>query len=364
MAETEKRYIVQFEEGFPRTDVEALAAELMAGCALAPGFIPPSAGLLKLEAIVYAKDEQGYDTVVLPDRNLVSRMARVASQGHADLTDATSRKAVALMAYCQAMNITLEPSIAFHELGMVSGNDTAREEFSWFRAADRGDARQWVALAAGRRSRVDLGKPDPLTDHDFAKPLIRWRRNYVAALKAAELELSLTAAPIDRALALLDWMDKDFLLAGPAALFASMYYGPKAAKGGLFKQLRSQARDKAIAGVRNAAWDMTHLSDFSLRVSKAEEKKRRYIFASGDESLVRIAKRLFLGPEAADGWPSLAEALTEWWSDKDAQRLAATVFERFDIKRFSNRPMPDPPVATIDALIAAGEDRLATVTPS
>jgi len=55
-------------------------------------------------------------------------------------------------------------------------------------------------------------------------------------------------------MALLEWMDEDFLLAGPAALFVSMYYGPKAARAGLFKQLRSPNRQAAIDGARNAAW--------------------------------------------------------------------------------------------------------------
>jgi hypothetical protein len=129
ISEAATQYVVTFEHGFPRADVEALGGELMAAGVLAPGFIPPSAGLLRLEAIVYAK-EQGYDTVVLPDRNLVSRMARVAREGNADRNDKTTRSAVGLMAYCQAMQVLLEPSIAFHELGFVSGNGIAREEFS------------------------------------------------------------------------------------------------------------------------------------------------------------------------------------------------------------------------------------------
>ncbi|MBJ7408807.1 MAG: hypothetical protein JHD15_00350 [Phenylobacterium sp.] len=355
MAEQAARYIVRFEQGFPRAAVEALGAELVAAGVLAPGFIPPSAGLLRLEAIVYAKDEQGYDTVVLPDRNLVSRMARVARDGHAKAGDKTTRSAVALMAYCQAMQVMLEPSIAFHELGFVSGNSVAREELSWFRAADRGAALDWVALATGKKDRVILGEAAAQSDHDFEKPILRWRRNYVVALKAAELELTPAVAPIDRALTLLDWMDKDFLLAGPAALFVSMYYGPKAARAGLFKQLRSPDRDAAITGIKNAAWDMTHLSDFVLRVTNAEKERRRYIFASGDLSLVRIASRLFLGPDPADGWPSLEEGLREWWPDKDAQHLAEAVFARFDIKRFNDRSMPIPPPESVDGLIAKGE---------
>jgi len=354
-----ERYIGRFEDGFPRGDVEALGAELMDGGVLAPGFIPPPVGLLHLDGLVYAKDEQGYDTVFLPDRNLVSRMARVARYGHADLQDKTSRTALALMAFGQALNLDFEPSVAFHELGSISGNLIAQEELSWFRAADKAAARDWVAVAAGRQVRVDLGGPAPRQNYDFAFPLKRWRRNYIVALKIAELELSAAGKPLDRALALLDWMYDDFIFAGPAAAFATMYFGPKAPKRGLFKRLRSPAdREEAVAGVRNAAWDMTHLSDFVRRVTGAEQERRRYVFASGDLSLVRIARTLFLQPEAADGWPSLGQALEEWWSEKDAQNLADAMFERVDRLQAASRPLPDPSADFVDHLIAMGEARV------
>lgn len=364
MAETPAGYMVQFDPGFPLQDVVALGVELMASGILAPGFIPPAAGLLTLEAIVYAKEQQGYDTVVLADRNLVSRMARVARDGHADLKDRASRSALALMAYCQAMNIDIEPSIAFHELGGAAGNLAAREELAWFRAADRAAALDWVALAAGRISRVTLGAPAPLTDLDFERPIARWRRNYVAALKAAMLELTPTLNPIDRMIALIDWMDADFILAGPAALYAAMYFGPKAARAGLFKQLKSPNREAAILGVRNAAWDMTHLSDFVRRVGEAEAQNRRYIFASADDGLTQIASRLFLGPEAADGWPSLEESLYDWWSKRDAGRLADAVFARFDPARLETREAPTLAPPTVDRLIFAGEDELRKWEPA
>jgi len=350
--------MVQFDRGFPREDVVSLGAELMASGTLAPGFIPPSVGLLTLEAIVFAKDQQGYDTVVLADRNLVSRMARVARDGHADLRDKASRSALALMAYCQAMNIDIEPSIAFHELGGGAGNRAAQEELAWFRAADRAAALEWVALAAGRISRVKLGAPAPLTKLDFEKPIARWRRNYVVALKAAMLELTPTLTPIDRMIALIDWMEADFILAGPAAIYSAMYFGPKAARAGLFKQLKSPNREAAILGVRNAAWDMTHLSDFVRRVGEAEAQGRRYIFASADEGLTQIASRLFLGPEAMDGWPSLEESLCDWWATPDAKRLTEAVFARFDPARFETREVPTLASAAVDRLILAGEEVL------
>lgn len=349
-------YVVHFEPGFPRSDVEALGKELVEEGVFAPGYIPPAAGLLHLDAMVYAKDEQGYDTIFLPDRNLVSRMARVARDGHAELQDRSSRIALALMAYSQAMELDFEPSVAFHELGAKSGNTVANEELAWFRAADNAAAHDWIAVASGRMRQVDLGPASSAETYDFAFPLRRWQRNYVVALKVAQLELEGSGTPLERAIALFDWLYEDFIFAGPAAAFATMYFGPKAAKRGLFKRLRApEAREEAVAGIRNAAWDMTHLSDFVLRVSRAENERRRYIFASADVSLVRIARTLLLQAVAGDGWPSFAQALAEWWPEAEARAIADAMFERVQRLQASDRPLPNPSNPDIDARIAGGE---------
>lgn len=93
-------------------------------------------------------------------------------------------------------------------------------------------------------------------------------------------------------------------------------------------------------------------------------KNRRYIFASADDGLTQIASRLFLGPEAADGWPSLEESLYDWQSKPDAGRLADAVFARFDPARFETREAPTLAPSTIDSLIFAGEDELRKWEPA
>jgi len=81
---------------------------------------------------------------------------------------------------------------------------------------------------------------------------------------------------------MLDWMLADFFLAGPVAIFASMYFSPNAAKKRLMKSLRSPDREKAIEDIRNAAWDMTHLSDLAWRIKKEGDGPGRFIFATGE----------------------------------------------------------------------------------
>jgi hypothetical protein len=61
--------------------VEAIGARLMASGALTPRFVPPAAGLLTVQAMLYADRIERLPTVLLPDRNVVTRMARIARDG-------------------------------------------------------------------------------------------------------------------------------------------------------------------------------------------------------------------------------------------------------------------------------------------
>lgn len=88
------------------------------------------------------------------------------------------------------MGLDFDPSVAFHELAHSEGNEAANRELASFRAADQAQALAWVSVARGRSQALKASEPVEPTDHDLASPLNRWQRNYVAALKIAELELS------------------------------------------------------------------------------------------------------------------------------------------------------------------------------
>ncbi|MBW7835570.1 MAG: hypothetical protein H3C28_02915 [Sphingomonadales bacterium] len=339
--------MVRLDPAFPLRDVEEIGHALTISQALIPGYVPPTVGLLDLRALFYMRNIGGFQTIVLPDRNIVSRIAKVAEQGVKHPFDKPTNIAVHLMAFCQCMNINIEPSIAFHELAHYSGNEIAHYELSWFRAADKAQAQAWVDIALGRRDRLAATGPDPISTKDLAYPLKRWTRNYIAALKVAELELYLTE-PLERAIALLDWMYDDFFLAGPAAAFASMYFSPRAAKKRLIKHLRSPDREKAIAGIKNAAWDMTHLSEFARRVSCGEAEGRRYIFATADLGLASIAPLLMLNADDNNLASTITQKVRSWWSSKEAATLADDI--SFRIRNTSSRPPPSAPAGMKDPL--------------
>lgn len=339
---------------FPYPELKALARVLEDAEVFTPGYGPPAVGLCHPNGFLYSHSLQGQSTILLPDRNIASRFAQIAMGKPA--TDAL-RLVAAIKAFCHFLDILVEPSVAFHELAHKQGNAKANEELAWFRIGDNGDAFTWFDYSIGRIDRVPPPAEAPLLDsHELAFPLRRWRRNYIVALKIAELELS-ELTNLQRMLALLDWMHNDFIVAGPAAMLACIYFAPNSPpRAGLLKSLYSPDRHRALEGVKNAAWDITHLSDFIKKVNEANATDKRYLLASNDKALHIMAKFLF--DFSADGihWDQMVHGLSAWWSRKQAiaisERLARLIEEADSPSRALNIPQSD---GFIDEMTARGE---------
>ncbi|WP_454280312.1 hypothetical protein [Sphingomonas sp. Marseille-Q8236] len=231
-------FIVRFPPDFPLQDVMEIADELTRDGGIVPGYIPCGSGAFDLMSVQYSK-LMGEKTVIIPDRNLISRIAAIA-KGRARYPLASpSQLAANLIAYCQCMGMDFEPSIAFHQPGHRMGNDEANRELGWFRVSDAAQALAWVAVSRGRADSLGQFQPEASTKHDFAYPRRRWEKNYVVALQIADLE-PFDRLPLDRAIALVDWMMDDFFLAGPAAIFASGIEDPI---GELILEGKRRARD-------------------------------------------------------------------------------------------------------------------------
>lgn len=308
---------------FPGQDLMEIASRLEQADILVPGYTPGMAGLYKIEHYLYETRIEETSFIVLPDRNLSSRMAQL-SKGES--VDERRQRAAELMAFCQCLNLNYEPSVSYHELAYRHGNDVASEELRWYRAADVARPLEWVNLAMGRTQRLapadNVPEPEP---HDLAYPLRRWRRNYILALRIAELELQ-DKPQVEKALELLDWMFSDFFLAGPASMFANVYFAPAAPKKGMLKQLRSANRDAALEGAKNAAWDITYLSEFTRFIQEATGTKKRTLLATSDRALARTAKLLVTDfAEGEDQVGAISRGLSSVWPHRDAIQIA----ERF-----------------------------------
>lgn len=342
---------------FPYMELRALGAMLEAEGVFVPGYRPPLVGLCHPDAFIFAAQFEDIRTILLPDRNIASRMARIVAGAP---MDATLRKIAAIKAFCHFLDIQIEPSIAFHELAHTQGNDAANIELARFRDADNTDPYPWLDLAFGNLDALDALEPRRSQErHDLAFPLRRWRRNYIAALKIAELELS-GRPNLDRILELLTWMHDDFIIAGPAALLACIYFAPNSPpRKDLFKQLRSPNRLRAIDGVRNAAWDLTHLSEMTRKVNETNDGPIRLLFASFDEGLRNLTSLLFTVSNEEFSEDLLIKALVPWWNRTHAEQIAKSLVDLLaELGNESRKQRQANSHTTIDEMIRQGEQLL------
>ena len=338
----------------PYKELLAIAPILERAGVFTPGYGPPDVGLCHPDGFLYSHALQGEATILLPDRNIASRFAQIA-MGRPVSDDL--RLVAAIKAFCHFLDILVEPSVAFHELAHKQGNAIANKELAWFRIGDNGDALAWFDYAMGKIDRIPPPAEVPRIDSlDLAFPLRRWRRNYIVALKLAELELS-SLTNLQRMLSLLNWMHSDFITALPAAVLACIYFAPNSPpRAGLLKRLNSPDRQRALDGVKNAAWDITHLSDFIRKVNEAEGQGTRYLLASNDKALHVMAKFLFdFGADGIHVDP-MVEGLSSWWPIDQAiavaERIARLIEEAGAANRTLNNPKPD---GLIDDMTASWE---------
>ena len=161
-------------------------------------------------------------------------------------------------------------------------------------------------------------------------------------------------------LALLSWMKDDFIVAGPAALLASIYFAPNSPpRKRLFKHLFSPNRQRAVHGVRNTSWDLTHLSEMIRKVNELNGTQTRLLFASFDKGLRTLARMLFHVSGGEFSEALLVSSLEPWWSRAQAEQIAkalaallAGINDESRKQRQANSPI------SIDEMIRQGELRL------
>ena len=344
---------------FPIEDLEEVVGILKKADFLLPGSNPPEAGIYH-PAVYFEGRDKGVRTIILPDRNVASRIAQLA-RGKKTLIDVQLQRCASLVAFAHLMDIDFEPGIAFHELAHRSGNAEAEEELGWFRAADNAPPQDMLNVALRRVDGVSRTySPLPVQLQDMAHPLLRWNRNYITALKILELDSS-TESQLDKVLRLLEWMDERLVLAGPAVMLACIYLGTcTPSRKNVFKDRNANDRQAAIAGVKNAAWDITHLSDFVAKVNQvANRSDQHYLFASFDNHLMLTTRLLLQIGKVGSNASVIASGLTRWWSPQDAERIALAIMEHLQrIGSDSHVPRSSDDPDYITNLIALGEQRL------
>lgn len=332
------------------------ASSLRDAAVLTPSFDAEGINYYDPTIYLHARSVEGTGTTLLCDRNVFTRWIALV---RGETPTREHRVAAAVMAFALCAQIDIEPAMALHECAAEYGNALARDELLLFRVGLGVHPGYWLDIALG----VDeaLGEPEEVhflhddATSDLALPLKRWRRNYVMALKLAELELEGGSAKA-RMQSYLEWMYTEFMLGGPAIALGALYLAPNASRRRLLKGLRSADREKAIAGIRNAAWDLSLVSHWLLGVAGQTESNELTILASFDRAVHTLARTV---AEVDGGGNPMTMCFCSLWGAAAGKHLAEMVealyASRDSGQRRFNRPR-DPDY--VDHAIRTGELRI------
>ena len=280
----------------------------------------------------------GTEVTFLIDRNIYSQILAMAKGA---VTSERTRVAAGLMAFASCANVHIEPSVAIYE-GSASGAVGGwRNDLSLFRQVDKVHPGHWAALALGQIERFPpqiIGKRvraqvsehfDPkakLKSHEFVYPHL---------LKLASLTRG-PGNPDSKMCGFLDWMYASWQFSAPATLFACAILARDPPKNA-FKNIGSANRNRALAGVKNAAWDLVYLTEWYKSIRVQEDNNRLTAVCSGDVLLLRVAELLREALFVGVGLPLLRKA---GFGNLVLERYSALVSDLDNPKR-ALEPLPD-----------------------
>jgi len=242
------------------------------------------------ELMHYLDPRPGFQFLGYLDRNLYSRISSLVT-GRAlrpnELTDL--RWAAAVLAFSQLAKITFDYASSIYELASAKGGAEAEEEIERFRIADNSDPRLFIDFALGKLPKIpksafaDVPKENKVDPAEFEKRTNEFRLNYIFALKIAELSQR-AVRPIDKMIALIDWMRAEFMFGSPALLFANRYFSPN--------RFRRMIKGFTKRDIKNAAWDLTFVQNWRRAALKGIEANKPALLMSGDKAVRDVARRI------------------------------------------------------------------------
>jgi hypothetical protein len=248
-----------YHSPLPPGDVTALQDLLRESNSFVPSFVGADVYSVETYIVQYARERT--ETTLLFDRNLYSQVVALTKGSRAT---EKSRFAAAVMAFASCANAQIEPSLALYE-GSASGARRAwKRDLEVFHRADEIHPANWAALALGYAERFDRRIPgkrlrsEPAKSFDPTAKLRFYGFVYPIVLKMATIS-RVGGQPDEKMIELLDWMYYRWHFSAPATFLAIQALSHDPPKD-VFKNIGSKDRKKALAGVRNAAWDLVYIT--------------------------------------------------------------------------------------------------------
>jgi hypothetical protein len=280
-----------YHSPLPPGDITALQDLLRESKSFVPSFVGADVYSVETYIIQYARGR--IETTLLFDRNLYSQVVALAKGSRAP---EKSRFAAAVMAFASCANAQIEPNIALNE-GSASGARRAwKRDLEVFHRADEIHPKNWAALALGYAERFDRRIPGKRLRSERAKsfdPTAKLRfYGFVYPIVLKMATISRAGGQSDkRMIELLDWMYYRWHFSAPATVLAIQALSHNPPKD-VFKNIGSTDRKKALAGVRNAAWDLVYITAWYERIKTQAHDHELTVLCSRDRVLLTAADLL------------------------------------------------------------------------
>jgi hypothetical protein len=280
-----------YHSPLPPGDVTALQDLLRESKSFVPSFVGADVYSVETYIVQYARGR--IETTLLFDRNLYSQVVALAKGSRAT---EKSRFAAAVMAFASCANAQIEPNLALYE-GSASGARRAwKRDLAVFHRADEIHPKNWAALALGHSERFDRRIPGKRLRSERAKsfdPTAKLRfYGFVYPIVLKMATISRVGGQSDKKMIeLLDWMYYRWHFSAPATVLAIQALSHNPPKD-VFKNIGSTDRKKALAGVRNAAWDLVYITAWYERIKTQAQEHELTVLCSRDRVLLTAAELL------------------------------------------------------------------------
>lgn len=287
----------------------------------------PEKSLLKYDIceFIYLLRTRGLEPRALIDLNVGLDMADIADGAK---TSPSRRLAAALITFLAMTETQIDFGIPLVECAASSSLDRARKVYALIRRTDNAPAHLLAQFALHQIDCIPCSA-FPAIDTAAAETFqgkieMPFRQDYAALLKIMSLHNGKQEGVL-KFRDFIDWCLRDYLLGACNTLFALIFFSPRPGPN-MLKQKGKVSRDERIAGLRNAAWDLSIVHAWADRARRRIDQREAWFLASFDRSLRLIADALMV-PNVNDrtkrkAWHRLVAA---YWGPRDAPGILATM---------------------------------------
>ena len=293
--------------------------------------------LATTEEYLRAKHMRGESFRVLFDRNILSRLAKLANGAQITMENEDARitrLAAACLAFCIVSEIEVEHGMALYEGANSSSHEEAEAEHRLFLTINNTHPGYCTEIALNKADGIpsahliEVGNdPELLSqtckESELTKRLNLWRTNYLHILKLAELKRKHPQG-ITAAEHYFKWQLDESFFNGPAAIFGLAAISPSPPKGGMLKKIHTTDAQELQKNINNATWDVCYLTQWGRWITNPEEP--HWLFASCDIALREIARTAFCD-RRSDEREQLRDFLVQCWGKRDGLRLTDAYHE-------------------------------------